>query len=127
MAARAYRERLGWRARLRVDGWRWLGPVGFERFVLFHMWNVFGAKTSSRQTRPANPTGVQTPRALSVQAPMHSSNGLTLTCRPRPRDWWVSDQDFKALREDGYICNSTEFCKVEVAPGSSPTLADMVK
>ena len=40
---------------------------------------------------------------------MQSSNGLTLTCRPR--GGWVSDQDFEALKKDGYGYNSTEFCK----------------
>ena len=56
---------------------------------------------------------------------MQSSNGLTLTCRPR--GGWVSDQDFEALKKDGYGYNSTEFCKLEVAVGSSPTLADALK
>ena len=74
------------------------------------------------QTHPAN-TSVHAPtRAL---APMQSSNGLTLTCRPR--GGWVSDQDFEALKKDGYGYNSTEFCKLEVAVGSSPTLADALK
>mmetsp|Transcript_54072 Transcript_54072/g.142382 ORF Transcript_54072/g.142382 Transcript_54072/m.142382 type:complete len:89 (+) Transcript_54072:59-325(+) len=58
---------------------------------------------------------------------MRSSNGLTLTCRPRPRGWRGSDQAFEALTKDGYGNNSTEFCKLEVAPGASPTLADAVK
>ena len=56
---------------------------------------------------------------------MQSSNGLTLTCRPR--GGWVSDQDFEALKKDGYGYNSTEFRKLEVAVGSSPTLADALK
>ena len=29
--------------------------------------------------------------------------------------------------KDGYGCNSTELCKLEVAPGASPMLADAVK
>ena len=52
-----------------------------------------------------------TPRgALSIQAPMHSSNGLTITCRPKRG--WLSAQDFEALKKDGYGYNSTEFCKL---------------
>ena len=40
---------------------------------------------------------------------MHSSNGLTITCRPKRG--WLSAQDFEALKKDGYGYNSTEFCK----------------
>ena len=55
---------------------------------------------------------------------MHSSNGLTITCRPKRG--WLSAQDFEALKKDGYGYNSTEFCKL-VAPGASLALADAVK
>ena len=55
---------------------------------------------------------------------MHS-NGLTITCRPNRG--WLSAQDFEALKKDGYGYNSTELCKLEVAPGASLALADAVK
>ena len=54
---------------------------------------------------------------------MHS-NGLTLTCRPKRGH--LPPGDFEALKKDGYGYSKTEFCKLEVAPGSSPTLADAV-
>ena len=41
---------------------------------------------------------------------MHSSNGLTITCRPKRG--WLSAQDFEALKKDGYGYNSTEFCNL---------------